>query len=97
MKKIVKEIIPAREEYEKEIETYYCDLCGEEIKNPSYASAYDEQGKVIYNVEYYNFGNDGGSDINYCFDLCNECIKNKVFPLIEKELKIKPRYDKRIW
>lgn len=96
MKKIIKQIIPAQEEREVEKTFYYCDLCGEEIDNP--ADTYDEEsGKVFYNEYYCNYGSDGGEDDNYCFDLCNECIKNKVFPLIEKHLKIKPRYDERDW
>lgn len=96
MKKIVKEIIPAQEERTIEKTRYYCDLCGEKIDNP--ADKYnDEQPSIWYQEGYGNYGSDGGFDYKYCFDLCEDCIKEKVFPVIEKYLKIKPRHDERDW
>lgn len=90
MKKTIEKTIPSKK-VKKDI--YYCDLCGEEIDNPS--SEFKE-GKIYYQEEYANYG-DCCDDISYYFDLCNKCVKDKVFPLIEKELKIKPRKDDESW
>lgn len=95
MKIIKEEIIPAQEERKIQKDRYYCDLCGKEILNP--ANNYGSESAICYQEDYGNYGSDGGFDYKYCFDLCEDCIKEKVFPLIEKHLKIKPRYDERDW
>lgn len=75
---------------------YYCDLCKKEIGNPHPWCSSNEQGKIYYVDDYCSFPDNGIFEV-YCFDLCNECIKNKVFPLIEKHLEIKPRYKEIDW
>lgn len=95
MKKIVKEIIPPQEAKEQFYDEYFCDLCGKQIENPV-ANCDNKQGVIYYNAYYvYHSFEDGGYKDDYCFDLCNDCIKNKVFPIVEKELNIKPRKNEK--
>lgn len=63
---------------------YYCDICKE---------------KTFYNTELtiedednYNYG-DCYYRKTYNYDICEDCLKNKIFPYIKKITKEEPRIE----
>ena len=71
----------------------FCDICGKEMYVPE--NNFSSESQIRYVIDYDRY--EGGySDILY-FDICNKCMFNKVFPLIKKELKVKPREVKNYW
>ena len=74
---------------------YYCDICGKKIDN-SYLIEDDER-LMAYTTHYaeiqhYHLGYED-MRMHYMFDICPECMRKKVFPLVEKTFNIKPRID----
>lgn len=47
-------------------------------------------------TDCYNFGDCGGTT-GEAYDICKDCYENKIKPLLEKELGLKPRVVKYDW
>lgn len=87
----------------------YCDLCSEKIDD--YQIFHTSSGRDIRNFELnieecipvigiitseYNYGDCGGVK-GECYDICEKCYKEKLKPLLKKELNIKPRKVEYDW
>ena len=89
MEKIIELTIPEKV-IDKSI--YYCDICGIDLKEQNTNSWEYNEGKLCY-AEGFIYPE---SDCRYFveIDICMECMKNKVIPLIKREFGIEARgYD----
>jgi len=90
MESIVIVTRPAREEERAE---YRCDFCEERIDSEGEKEKIDhfksEKASLYFSKGdcYPEFSS--GEGLQY--DVCADCVKDKIIPLIEKELKVSPR------
>ena len=91
MKQIIKEEVPKHIE-EKEI--YICDICGKATRYRSIDRM--QKLEVEDEEESWNYP-EGGYTKKYVYDFCEECTRDKVMPLIQKEFGKKPRIDEIGW
>lgn len=63
---------------------YYCDICKDRIFGKNELTVEDEDN--------YNYG-DCYYFKTYSYDICEECLKNKIFPYIRELVKEEPRIE----
>ena len=89
MEKIIEITIPEKI-VDKSI--YYCDICGIDLKKQS-PNGYQYDEAELYYAEGYIYPDCDAREF-FRIDICMNCMKNKVIPLIEKEFGIEAReYD----
>lgn len=79
-----------REEKEKKTKyyEYFCDICGQN-------ASIDNTELIIEDEGNYNYG-DCFLYKTYNYDICSECLKNKIFPYIKRMTKKEPRIEIRV-
>ena len=96
MRTVKKEIV----EEEKTHEYYKCDICGRDIQSsfsyPEVKEANTELRVRDYK-ESWNGGQDGGWINEYVYDVCGECLKDKIFPYIKQITNKEPRVYEYDW
>lgn len=60
-----------------------CDICGKKIKNYGY-----QHSDVTIEGEYGDYYPEFISISRYSIDCCWKCFKNKIIPILKKELKV---------
>lgn len=96
-----KKIEIIKEECREEI---YCDLCGKKItdyyydkdnnRNAKYNDLEPEENKPVIGMvteEFSGYEITDSSCTAEIYDICKECYKNKIKPLLKKELGLEPR------
>ena len=67
---------------------YFCDVCGKQIfKN---TIGYEDE-------KSYNYGSEGGYKKEYVYDICNECMKTVIMPIIKEKIGKEYRIDECEW
>lgn len=66
---------------------YYCDICKERIYGNNTELTVEDEDNYNYRDCYYYK--------TYNFDICEECLKNKIFPYIRKLAKEEPSIEIR--
>ena len=75
----------------KEKEHLYCDWCKQEIFYWSDTKFISRDEKESWSYPECGYSKD------YVYDICDECFKAKIIPLIKKEFDIEPRIEESEW
>ena len=64
--------------------TIFCDICGVDLEEDVEIDDYDENEATLSYKDGPNYPEED-MRVNHIIDICHLCMKNKVFPLLEKE------------
>lgn len=64
---------------------YYCDICKEK-------TVYDNTELTVEDEDNYNYG-DCYYRKTYNYDICQNCLRNKIFPYIRELAEEEPRIE----
>ena len=79
------------------IRNYKCDICGKDTIELSDSKDGNVEIKVRDEEESYNDGSYGGYVKEYIYDVCRECIEQKIFPYIKELTGKEPREYEYNW
>lgn len=91
MIKRIEEKVP---EHTKEYDIYICDICGKEnrfrnLDRLQQIEVIDEKNSCAYP--------ECGHTERFIYDFCEDCTRDKIMPLIQKEIGKKPRKEEIDW
>ena len=81
-----------KENREVEVRKTYCDICNKHFYNSLDHGATLE----VQSEESYTYPECGYSK-NYIYDICGDCVRDKLFPFIREEAQKEPRIEEYDW